>query len=97
MIQQVGVHTKGVLEIPPCHIFTVLEARWAFNALCHLDCAAAKRQDGIVECVPRHVGDLVGLKKSLKAMVEFMAMKEWKDTTMQLRISVMATLEGLRG
>lgn len=91
IIQQLYVHTKRIMEILPGHILAVLEARWAFNALRHLDCAAPERQDGIVECVPRHVRDLVGLKESPKVLGELGAVEKREDATTQLQISVITS------
>jgi hypothetical protein len=91
MVQQLRVHTKRVMEILPCHILAVLEARWAFDTLRHLDRAAPERQDGVVERVPRHVRDLIGLKEGLKVIGEFRAAEEREDATTQLRISVMTS------
>jgi hypothetical protein len=65
-------------------MFAVLEARWAFDALCQLDCATPERQDGIVESVPRYVRDQVGFKEGVKVLGEFGAVKKWKDATQQL-------------
>jgi hypothetical protein len=67
------VHAERIIEILPCDILAVLEARWAFDALCHLDRAAPECQNDIVERVPRHVRDLICLKKNIKIIREFRA------------------------
>jgi hypothetical protein len=78
------MYTKCVMEILPRHILAVLEARWAFDAVRHLNRAAPQRQDGVVERVPRYIGYMVGFKESVKIMGEFGPVEEREDATTQL-------------
>jgi hypothetical protein len=65
---------ERVMEILPGDIFALLEARRAFNAVRHLGRAAPECQNGIVERVPRHVRQLIGLKENIKISREFGSM-----------------------